>query len=63
MGTMKVAARNVEPGDELLIGEDGQREKVRRVVNTGATVTIETPVSIKNCPPDERVEIVIGSDD
>lgn len=62
MGTIKVSAKNVTPGDQLVLGEDGQTAKVTKTKNTGVTVTIETATSIRNCRPGDSVEIVVGSE-
>lgn len=62
MGTIKTKAKNVSPGARLVIGGDGQIAKVTKTRNTGTSVTIETPVSIRNCPPNELVEVVVGGE-
>lgn len=62
MPTVAQKAKEVSPGDELVLGEDGQSARITSVLKTGTAVKITTAVSVRTCRPDELVEIVLSGD-
>lgn len=61
MGTAKQKARDVRPGDEIVVNGKPP-EKVRLVRNTGASTRIETPTSSRTFRPTEIIDVVLSGD-